>query len=193
MNKEQQQSHWNQKYEEGLPSLTTPDPFFLSAFSQFVAHQFPDGGVALDLAAGLGRHALWLASRKWEVSVVDISEVALQKLNQKAIKLELELELFAGDAAEYGFELARFDLVVCFYHLDRGLSLRMMSALKKDGFLICKNRLNWGSEGDHTPSDTGPLGANEILSLFPELQVVYHGERSVRGRGVLEYVGKKAK
>jgi hypothetical protein len=193
MDKEQQQSHWDQKYEEGLPSLTTPDPFFLSAFSQFVAHQFPDGGVALDLAGGLGRHALWLASRKWEVSVVDISEVALQKLNQKATQLELELELFVGDAAEYGFELAHFDLIVCFYHIDRRLSPRIVSALKTDGILICKNRLNWGSEEDPTPSDTGPLGPNEILSLFPELQVVYHGERSVRGRGVLEYVGKKTK
>ena len=186
MDKEQQQSHWDQKYEEGLPSLMTPDSFFLSAFSQFVAHRFPDGGVALDLAGGLGRHALWLASRKWEVSVVDISEVALQKLNQKATQLELELELFVGDAAEYGFERAHFDLIVCFYHIDRRLSPRIVSALKTDG-------LNWGSEGDPTPSDTGPLGANEILSLFPELQVVYHGERPVRGRGVLEYVGKKTK
>lgn len=192
MNKEQQ-SHWDQKYEQGLPSLTTPDPFFLWAFSQFAAHQFPDGGVALDLAGGLGRHALWMASRKWQVSVVDISEVALRELNQKAIQLDLELELFALDAAEYKFEHTHFDLIICFYHIDRGLSPKITSALKTDGFLICKGRLNWGSDGGLKPSDASPLEANEILSLFPGLQVVHHRERLVRDRGVLEYVGKKTR
>lgn len=69
-------SHWDIKYEQGLPSLEKPDPFYLSAFARFVADRFPKGGTALDLAGGIGRHALWLAKRNWRVTVVDISEVA---------------------------------------------------------------------------------------------------------------------
>jgi tellurite methyltransferase len=49
---------WDRKYEEGLPSLTKPDPFFVSAYERLVDRSFPNGGMALDLAAGLGRHAL---------------------------------------------------------------------------------------------------------------------------------------
>ena len=55
MNSEEQQAHWDLKYEQGLTSLTEPDPFFISAFEAFVDQSFPHGGVALDLAGGLGR------------------------------------------------------------------------------------------------------------------------------------------
>lgn len=51
---------WDLKCECGLPSLTKPDPFFLAAYGLFVDHSFPNGGTGLDLAGGLGRHALWL-------------------------------------------------------------------------------------------------------------------------------------
>jgi hypothetical protein len=58
MNSEEQRAHWDLKYEQGLTSLTQPDPFFVSAYGQFVDQSFPNAGVALDLACGLGRHAL---------------------------------------------------------------------------------------------------------------------------------------
>ncbi len=102
MTSHENRSHWDLKYEQGLPSLEKPDPFPLSAFSEFVADQFPQGGRALDLAGGIGRHALWLAKRNWQVTVVDISEVAIRKLDQKARQLDLKLDLLALDAAKYG-------------------------------------------------------------------------------------------
>src|ERR1700677_3652533 len=102
----EQRSHWDLKYEQGLPSLEKPDPFYLSSFDQFVADSFPNGGTALDLAGGIGRHALWLAKRNWQVTVVDISEVAIRKLDQKTQQLGLTMNLFALDAKEYDFEPA---------------------------------------------------------------------------------------
>jgi tellurite methyltransferase len=75
MNSEEQRARWDLKYEQGLPSLTEPDPFFIFAYESVVKPSFPNGGEALDLAGGLGRHALWLASRNWRVTVVDVSDV----------------------------------------------------------------------------------------------------------------------
>src|SRR5271165_3154163 len=121
MNSDEQRARWDLKYEQGLPSLTEPDPFFISAYGQFVESSFPKAGVALDLAGGLGRHALWLGSRGWQVTVVDVSEVAIRKLSQAALNLSVELELLVGQAFEYKFEPARFDLIVLFYHFDRSL------------------------------------------------------------------------
>jgi hypothetical protein len=56
MNSEEQRAHWDLEYEEGLNSLTQSDPFFISAYGQFVDRSFPKAGVALDLACGLGRY-----------------------------------------------------------------------------------------------------------------------------------------
>ena len=186
-----QRARWDIKYEQGLPSLTEPDPFFISAYERFVNPSLPKQGVALDLAGGLGRHALWLASRSWQVTVVDVSDVAIGKLRQAAVELNVNVDLFVGDAAEYKFEPARFDLIVLFYHLDRSLFSKIVSALKPGGLLICKMSLRWDSGESLMTATTNPLQRNELPSLLPELDVLHHQERPVRDRGVVEFVGRK--
>src|SRR6266446_206815 len=188
---EDQRTHWDIKYEKGLPSLTEPDPFFISAYERFVTPSLPKPGVALDLAGGLGRHALWLASRGWQVTVVELSDVAIGKLRQAAVELNVNIDLFAGDAAEYKLKPAQFDLIVLFYHLDRSLFPRIVSALKSGGLLICKMSLRWDSGESLTAASTNPLHRNELPSLVPELDVLHHEERPVRDRGVVEFVAKK--
>ena len=152
-----QRARWDSKYEQGLPSLTEPDPFFISAYERFVNPSLQKPGVALDLAGGLGRHALWLASRSWQVTVVDVSDVAIGKLSRTALKLNVNVDLFAGDAAEYGFEPTQFDLIVLFYHLDRSLFPKIVSALKPGGLLICKMSLRWDLGERLMTGSTNPL------------------------------------
>ncbi len=145
-----------------------------------------------DLAGGIGRHALWLADRGWQVSLVDISEVAISRLGREALQRNLTLDLFALDATEYRFEPAQFDLIVLFYHLDRNLCSRIESALKPGGFLISKTSLRWDSDEMPAPVNTDLLQRNEILSLVPELGVMCHRERPVGNRGVVEFVARKS-
>lgn len=192
MNSEDERAHWDLKYEQGLPSLTKPDPFFMFAYGRFVEPSFPNAGVALDLACGLGRHALWLAGRGWRVCGVDLSDVAIGKLNQPALELNVRLDLSVGDASDYKFEPTRFDLIVLFYHLDRNLFPKMVSALKPGGLLICKMRLQWDPDGGLTGVSANPLRRNELPLLVPELHVLYHEERPVRGRGVVGFIGRKS-
>ena len=192
MSSEDQKARWDLKYEQGLPSLTEPDPFFISAYERFVEPSFPKAGVALDLAGGLGRHALWLASRSWRVTVIDVSAVAIEKLGQNALAQNVDVDRFIGDAAGYRFEPERFDVIVLFYHLDRGLFPKIVSALKPGGLLVCKMTLRWDSEGISTGLDSDPLVRDELPSLLPELLVLYNQERPVRDRGVVEFVGKKS-
>ncbi len=181
---------WDRKYAEGLPSLTNPDPFFLSTYGRFVSPRFPHAGAGLDLAGGLGRHALWLAARKWKMSLVDVSEVALGKLRDEARRVDLRLDLFVADAAEYDFRPARYDLILLFYHFDKSLFPKVVCALKPGGLFICKMAVQWDPEV--VPSNRGQsLGRNEIVSLVPGLNVVDHQERPVRDRGVVEFVGSK--
>jgi len=192
MNSEEQRAHWDLKYEQGLPSLTEPDPFFISAYEKFVAQSSPQAGTALDVAGGVGRHALWLARRNWQVTVVDVSDVAMRKLNQAAIEQNVKLDLLVGDASDYKFEPARFDLILLFYHLDRSLFPKIVYALKPGGLLICKMSLRWKSDGMSTAAGTGPLEKNELPTLVPDLHILHHRERPVRDRGVAEFVGRKS-
>jgi SAM-dependent methyltransferase len=190
MNSEERRQEWDLKYEQGLPSLTKPDPFFVSAYESFVGLRFPTAGVALDLAGGLGRHALWLAGRGWQITVVDVSDVAIAKLKQAAREIDTDIELLVGDAADYKFERERFDLIVLFYHLDRSLFPKIVLALKPGGLLICKVSLRW-DHSDKSTADSNLLYRNQMPSLVPELQVLHYQERPVRDRGVAEFVGRK--
>jgi SAM-dependent methyltransferase len=190
MNSEEQRAHWDLKYEQGLPSLTEPDPFFIWASEKFVP--FPNAGMALDLAGGVGRHALWLATRNWKVTVIDLSDVAIRKLSQSALEQNVKLDLLVGDASDYKFEPARFDLILLFYHLDRSLFPKIVFALKPGGLLICKMSLRWKSDGMSTAAGTGPLEKNELPTLIPDLHILHHRERPVRDRGVAEFVGRKS-
>ncbi|HSZ64529.1 MAG TPA: class I SAM-dependent methyltransferase [Terriglobales bacterium] len=191
MSSEQQRARWDLKYEQGLPSLTEPDPFFISTYDEFVRPSFPNAGVALDLAGGLGRHALWLAKRGWQVSVVDVSEVAIEKLNKAALQENIELDLLVADASDYKFEPQRFDLIVLFYHFDRNLFPKIVSALKPYGLLLCKMALLWSADVNLSREGKNPLVRNELPSLVPGLRVLHQQERQVRDRGVVEFVGRK--
>ena len=132
-----------------------------------------------------------MANRSWRVCGVDLSEVAIGKLNQAAHKLNVNLDLLVGDASEYKFRPARFDLIVLFYHADRNLFPKIVSALNPRGLLICKLSLRWDTDTRVTAFGTDPLNRNELPSLFPRLHVLHHRERQVRDRGVVEFVGRK--
>lgn len=181
---------WDRKYEEGLPSLTKPDPFFLSAYESAVHPSFPHAGIALDLAGGIGRHALWLAKRNWRVTVVDVSSVAIGKLSRAAAQQNVKLNLVATATSEYEWGPPQFDLIVLFYHLDRSLFPKIVAALNPGGLVVCKMAFEWhpGIEGKF---NNCPLAKNELTSLLSGLNVIDHHERPVRDRGVVEFLGRK--
>ncbi len=70
---------WDRRYAD-TELVWSADP------NQFVAEELADlpPGRAVDLAAGEGRNAIWLAGRGWDVTAVDFSAVALDKGRQLA-------------------------------------------------------------------------------------------------------------
>jgi SAM-dependent methyltransferase len=183
--------HWDLKYEQGLPSLTRPDPFFLWASETFVEGSSPHRRRPLDLAGGLGSHALWLARRAWAVSVVDISEVALQKLDDTSVMLQLDLKLHCGDVADTELRREQFDLIVLFYHLDRRLFAPIISGLKPGGLFFCKMRARLEVEPLIPAATDNPLlGRDKLESLLSGLVTLHH-LRPIGEHGVVEYVGRK--
>jgi cyclopropane fatty-acyl-phospholipid synthase-like methyltransferase len=147
------------------------------------------GGTALDLAAG--RHALFLAQRKWRVTAVDISDVAIRTIEQKARQLGVSLEMFAMNAKDYPFASDQLDLIIMFYHFDSGIVPRALSALRPGGLMLCKGSLILRDYEGTAPSNLQPFKSGEILDSLPGMRVLHHQERPVRDREVVEYVGQK--
>jgi SAM-dependent methyltransferase len=71
-------------------------------------------GRALDLAGGEGRNAIWLASRGWDVELVEFSPVALDKARRLADHAGVELTLTEADLTGTP-DLAAADLVLLVY------------------------------------------------------------------------------
>jgi SAM-dependent methyltransferase len=67
-------------------------------------------GRGLDLAAGEGRNAVWLASLGWSMTAVDFSEVAIERGSAESGDVEFVL----ADVLEWEPE-GRFDLVLIAY------------------------------------------------------------------------------
>lgn len=72
-------------------------------------------GRALDLAAGEGRNAVWLATRGWSVTAVDWSEVGLDKGRRLAEHQAVKVDWVLADLREWEAPERAFDLVVVLY------------------------------------------------------------------------------
>lgn len=72
-------------------------------------------GRALDLGCGEGRNALWLASRGWEVTAIDFSQVAVDRGRGWAGQRGLNVDFEVADVLDYRPETGAFDLVIVFY------------------------------------------------------------------------------
>ena len=82
--------------------------------NRFVAAELADlpPGRALDLAAGEGRNAIWLARRGWEVTAADFSQVALDK--GRRLAGDTPVRWVCADATRWD-ERASYDLVLMAY------------------------------------------------------------------------------
>jgi SAM-dependent methyltransferase len=82
--------------------------------NQFVAAELADltPGRALDLAAGEGRNAIWLARHGWQVTAVDFSQVALDK--GRRLAGDTRVRWVCADATTWA-EPSAYDLVLLAY------------------------------------------------------------------------------
>lgn len=85
-------------------------------------------GRALDLAAGEGRMALWLAARGWQVTALDFSSVGLDRGRGRAAQLGVDVQWEVADATQAELGEARYDLVLVLYlHLPSSVLPRVLA------------------------------------------------------------------
>lgn len=99
-----------------------------------------DAGSALDVGCGEGADAIWLASRGWRVTAVDVSTVAIERARAAGEAAGVEVDWRLCGLEEFPLPEQGFDLVTAFYPAllradDRGLS-RLLGAVAPGGILL---------------------------------------------------------
>jgi SAM-dependent methyltransferase len=156
--------------------------------NQFVAAELADlpPGSAVDLAAGEGRNAIWLAGRGWSATAVDFSQVALDKGARLAEGLDVTW--VRADATAWKPE-EPVDLVVVAYLQvpapDRRRAVRNAVGMLRPGgtFLLVAHDSTNLTEGTGGPQDPAVLmTADDVVGDVADLDVeVLKAERVPRG------------
>ena len=93
----------------------------------------PGGGAAVDVAAGTGRHGLWLAGLGYDVTLVDISPVGLAAATAEADRRGVRVDVIERDLERDGLPGGTWDVIVIHYYLDRALLSTVPRALRPGG------------------------------------------------------------
>jgi 2-polyprenyl-3-methyl-5-hydroxy-6-metoxy-1,4-benzoquinol methylase len=183
-----ERERWNQKYRDKAGSACkAPDPFLPWCFSKYILPSFPNGGIALDLAGGAGRQAIWLATQGWEVTLIDISETGVDQARHQAGPLATQIHFVVDDLTHFKAAQTRFDILLGFYFLERQIFPELLNAIRPGGLLIYKTYTTAllkrpdGLKAD-APKPDGPrneaylLKPGELLKLAAGLKVLHYKE-----------------
>jgi SAM-dependent methyltransferase len=167
---------WDERHRTGDFEGEGPNPTLVLG----VAGLHP--GAALELAAGSGTNAVWLAGQGWHTTAVDWSPVGLANGRAKAEAAGVEVEWLERDLFAWSPPVRSFDLVVIVYlHVppDERAKIypRAAAAVAPGGRLLVvgHDRLN-ATEGEGGPPDTVRLFtadeiARELLAVDPTLVI----------------------
>src|SRR5262249_3422946 len=134
------------------------------------------GARVLDLAAGHGRNARFLAARGARVVAVDRDAVALAAL---AATPGVETRVIDLEAGVWPFEGQRFDAIVVVHYLHRPLLKHILGSLADDGVVLYET-FAVGNEAYGKP--TNPhflLSPGELLELTRDALTVVAFEQGV--------------
>src|SRR5262249_12846260 len=131
-------------------------------------------GRALDVAGGAGRHALWLAQRGLDVTLADISPVALDIACAHAGNLSLRSHLFDADVEP--LPAGPWDLLVCLHFFDRRLYRTFAGLLAPGGMLVVVHPTIVNLKRHPSPAAPHLLGPGELPTFASGLMILLADE-----------------
>jgi tellurite methyltransferase len=138
-------------------------------FVKEVSRRWRKGGRVLVPGMGEGRNALFLAKMGFDVTGIDISEIAVHRAQSLAKIQKLNLKAVIADVLEYPLEREFFDAVVLSLFQLREYFPKIKNALKPKGQLLAYLQLQapqkLGKQVGDEPYDFA-VQEGEIESLF---------------------------
>ncbi len=163
--------------------MQPPHPLVLRAADLLPA------GYALDVACGLGRHALALAARGWHVTAVDVSSVALSRLSDNDLIETIHADLTANELV---LSIASFDLIVMTNYLQRDLFAALKQVVRANGLFVAVIAM---IDEDPQVKPMNPaflLQPGELASYFADWELIHSREvKSPAHRAMAEIIARR--
>jgi 2-polyprenyl-3-methyl-5-hydroxy-6-metoxy-1,4-benzoquinol methylase len=143
----------------------------------------PSSGVALDVACGRGRHALWLAAQGLTTYAIDRDEAAISALREGAgcQGLPLIAKVCDLEIGEPDLGCKRYDVIVVVHYLYRPLLPMLVKALAPDGVLVYETFTSAQAMRGHPTNSDFLLESGELLNLVQPLKILKAREGEVDG------------
>ncbi|MHC4104452.1 MAG: class I SAM-dependent methyltransferase [Planctomycetota bacterium] len=162
---------WNEKYRKQRY------PIEVAGVVKRFYHLAP-GKKVLDIAAGNGRNATFLARNGFSVDAVDISEVGLAELAGK----HPNVNAICADLDQFEIPIDHYDLIVNIKYLNRRLFPYIQEGLKPGGVVIFHTLLDSGNiKSAPVHCRDYLLRKNELLHAFLAMRIIYYRETANPG------------
>jgi SAM-dependent methyltransferase len=168
-------ARWNERYAQDGRHWQGRQPRQLLV--QF-AHLLPERGLALDAAAGVALHGLFLAQRGLQVIALDVSEVGLRLAQESAQRMGVRLDTAVLDLTNPWLPPNIFDVIVNFRFLERAIFPIYRQALKPGGLLFFETFVKTASQGDCPDHYLDP---GELHAAFADFDIIHHHQRETIG------------
>ncbi|MCQ6280799.1 bifunctional 2-polyprenyl-6-hydroxyphenol methylase/3-demethylubiquinol 3-O-methyltransferase UbiG [Bacillus sp. EB600] len=171
---------WNAKHKEHLEHQREPVANKrLEGLSSYLS-----GGIALDIACGLGGNSLYLAKMNYQVQAVDISDFAINYIQEQAAKRKLEINPQKCDLTNMNnlyWANNSFNLAVITYYLDRDLFPIVKRIIRENGYFFMETFYQSSQNYQSIPNKY-KLMPQELLSEFREWKILFFEENEKEGR-----------
>jgi tellurite methyltransferase len=164
---------WNKRYAD-KPYAGEPSDIVKRFYKQALA-----GGRALDIAAGNGRNALFLAQNNFKVDAVDIADVGLKHLSG----IHQDINPICVDLDRFDIPENRYHLILNINFLSKRLFPQIVTGLVSGGIFIFET---YGAQtaGNGSTMNRGYLvKPNELLQVFQSLKIIYSRESTTLKQG----------
>lgn len=161
------QERWDAKYDTEDYIFGTEPAAFLKEHVALL----PKGKV-LDIAMGEGRNGVFLATKGFDVTGVDISPVGLSKAQDLAEKHGVKIETRIVDLETYELPPNSYEVILCLYYMQRSMIPQIKRALKPGGMAVVEtyNLEHLKYRPDFNRQYL--LEPNELLRWFADLKVL---------------------
>ena len=147
-------------------------------------------GKALDIAGGEGRNSVFVATKGYKITCMDISENGLKKAQALASEKNTQIKTVLADLDNCSLPENEYDLVLCFNFLDRNLFSPIRRSLKSGGLLFYETfSLDYLKYSQFKKEWV--LGINELLSVFGDFRILKYQEVDENPKAFASLVAKK--
>ena len=165
---------WNERYRDGFYA-NRPNPCRLLAQWCERFH----GTRALDVACGTGRNSRFLASQGYQVTALDVSDVALAKARNTKHPNNNRIDFVQHDLDAGLSDIGQFDLIIAVRYLNRKLFPLLDQHLVAGGHLLIEHHIKYDADDRPLAGPESPefrLDPHELKTLVGNIDVLYKFE-----------------